>query len=60
MNRHFLEFWGKALLLAAQSQKQMEDLAQWFQGGLGDFRTIPGFLCPPMVSVTPRRTTPIF
>jgi hypothetical protein len=37
MNRHFLEFWGKALLLAAQSQKQMEDLAQWFQGGLGGF-----------------------
>ncbi len=37
MNRHFLEFWGKALLLAAQSQKQMEDLAQWFQRGFLGF-----------------------
>ena len=33
MNRHFLEFWGKALLEAARSQKQMEDLATWFQRG---------------------------
>ena len=37
MNRHFLEFWGKALLEAAKSQKQMEDLAKWFQGGFGGF-----------------------
>lgn len=34
MNRHFLEFWGKALLQAAQSQKQLEDLAKWCQGGV--------------------------
>lgn len=37
MNRHFLEFWGQALLLAARSQKQMEDLARWFQGGFKGF-----------------------
>jgi hypothetical protein len=37
MNRHFLEFWGKALLLAARSQKQMEELARWFQGGFEGF-----------------------
>jgi uncharacterized coiled-coil protein SlyX len=34
MNRHFLEFWGKALLQAAQSQKQLEDLAKWCQRGI--------------------------
>lgn len=33
MNRHFLEFWGKALLEAARNQKQLEDFAKWFQGG---------------------------
>jgi BMFP domain-containing protein YqiC len=37
MNRHFLEFWGKALLQAAQSQKQWEDLARWVQGGFAGF-----------------------
>jgi uncharacterized coiled-coil protein SlyX len=31
MDRHFLEFWGKALLEAANRQEQMEDLAGWFQ-----------------------------
>lgn len=38
MNRHFLEFWGKALLQAAQSQKQMEDLAKWCQRGILSFQ----------------------
>lgn len=33
MNRQFLEFWGKALLMAAQSQKHLEDLARWQQQG---------------------------
>jgi len=33
MNRHFLELWGKAFLEAAKSQKQMEDMARWFQQG---------------------------
>ena len=33
MNRHFLEFWGKALLEAAKSQKQLEDLAKWLPRG---------------------------
>jgi BMFP domain-containing protein YqiC len=33
MDRHFLEFWGKAFLEAAKSQKQMEDLASWLQQG---------------------------
>jgi BMFP domain-containing protein YqiC len=37
MNRHFLEFWGKALLMAAQGQKQWEDLARWMQGGFAGF-----------------------
>ncbi len=37
MNRRFLEFWGKALLLAAQGQKQMEDLVKWFQQGFWGF-----------------------
>jgi len=37
MNRQFLEFWGKALLLAAKSQKQLEDLGQWFQRGFWGF-----------------------
>jgi hypothetical protein len=38
MNRHFLEFWGKALLQAAQSQKQVEDLAKWCQRGIFSFQ----------------------
>lgn len=38
MNRHFLEFWGKALLQAAQSQKQLEDLAKWCQRGVTSFQ----------------------
>jgi DnaJ-domain-containing protein 1 len=33
MDRHFLEFWGKFLLNAAQSQKQLEDLTAWLQRG---------------------------
>jgi len=33
MNRHFLEFWGQALLEAAKGQKQLEDLAKWCQRG---------------------------
>ena len=38
MNRHFLEFWGKALLQAAQNQKQLEDLAKWCQRGIFSFQ----------------------
>ena len=38
MNRHFLEFLGKALLQAAQSQKQLEDLAKWCQRGIFSFQ----------------------
>ncbi len=38
MNRHFLEFWGKALLQAAHSQKQLEDLAKWCQRGIFSFQ----------------------
>ena len=38
MNRHFLEFWGKALLQAAKSQKQLEDLAKWCQRGFLGFQ----------------------
>ncbi len=38
MNRQFLEFWGKALLQAAQSQKQLEDLAKWCQRGIFSFQ----------------------
>jgi len=38
MNRHFMEFWGKALLEAAKSQKQLEDLAKWFQQGFLGFQ----------------------
>jgi hypothetical protein len=37
MNRHFLEFWGKAFLEAAKSQKHMEDLASCFQQGFWGF-----------------------
>jgi uncharacterized coiled-coil protein SlyX len=33
MDRHFLEFWGKFLLNAAKSQKQLEDLTTWLQRG---------------------------
>lgn len=38
MDRHFLEFWGKALLKAAESQKQLEDLARWCQRGFLGFQ----------------------
>lgn len=38
MDRHFLEFWGKALLEAAKSQKQMEDLAKWLPRGFFKFQ----------------------
>jgi hypothetical protein len=38
MNRQFLEFWGKALLQAAQSQKQLEELAKWCQRGIFSFQ----------------------
>ena len=38
MSRHFLEFWGKALLQAGQSQKQLEDLAKWCQRGIFSFQ----------------------
>jgi hypothetical protein len=38
MNRHFLEFWGKALLQAAQSQKRLEDLTKWCQSGIFSFQ----------------------
>jgi BMFP domain-containing protein YqiC len=38
MNRHFLEFWGKALLQAAQSQKHLEDLAKWCKHGIFSFQ----------------------
>lgn len=38
MNRHFLEFWGRALLQAAKSQKQLEDLAKWCQRGIFSFQ----------------------
>ena len=38
MNRHFLEFWGKALLQTAHSQKQLEDLAKWCQRGIFSFQ----------------------
>ena len=38
MNRHFLEFWGKALLQAAKSQKQLEDLATWSHRGFMGFQ----------------------
>lgn len=38
MDRHFLEFWGKALIEAAKSQKQLEDLANWYQRGFLGFQ----------------------
>jgi hypothetical protein len=38
MNRHFLEFLGKALLEAAKSQKQLEDLAKWLPRGFLGFQ----------------------
>jgi hypothetical protein len=38
MDRHFLEFWGKAFLEAAKSQKQLEDLARWCQRGFLGFQ----------------------
>jgi uncharacterized coiled-coil protein SlyX len=37
MNRNFLEFWGKAFLEAAKSQKHMEELANFFQQGFWGF-----------------------
>lgn len=37
MNRHFLEFWGKAFLEAAKSQKRLEDMASLLQQGFGGF-----------------------
>jgi hypothetical protein len=38
MDPNFLEFWGKALLQAAQSQKQLEDLTKWCQRGFLGFQ----------------------
>ncbi|MFH1596104.1 MAG: hypothetical protein ABIG94_07020 [Pseudomonadota bacterium] len=38
MDRHFLEFWGHSLLLAAKSQKQLEDLAKWLPRGFFNFQ----------------------
>jgi hypothetical protein len=38
MDRHFLEFWGHALLNAAKSQRQLEDLAKWYQRGFLGFQ----------------------
>jgi uncharacterized coiled-coil protein SlyX len=38
VNRKFLEFWGKALLQAAKSQKQLEDLAKWLPRGFLGFQ----------------------
>jgi BMFP domain-containing protein YqiC len=38
MNRHFLEFWGKAFLEAAKSQKHMEDWANLVQKGFWGFQ----------------------
>jgi hypothetical protein len=38
MDRHFLEFWGKFLLNAAKSQKQLEDLTKWLQSGCGNWQ----------------------
>jgi uncharacterized coiled-coil protein SlyX len=38
MDRHFLEFWGKFLLNAAKSQKQLEDLTKWLQRGCGNWQ----------------------
>jgi uncharacterized coiled-coil protein SlyX len=43
MDRHFLEFWGNFLLLAAKGQKQLEDLAPWTGRGflnLGDLTAL--------------------
>ncbi|MFZ2088740.1 MAG: hypothetical protein WAU47_09210 [Desulfobaccales bacterium] len=37
MNRHFLEFWGKAFLEAARSQKRLEDMANALQKGFWSF-----------------------
>jgi len=37
MDRQFLEFWGNFMLNAAKSQKQLEDLMAWMQGGLKGF-----------------------
>lgn len=43
MDRHFLEFWGKAFLEAAKSQKHMEDLASWLQHGFWGFQDYTQF-----------------
>ncbi|MBM4286602.1 MAG: hypothetical protein FJ135_00385 [Deltaproteobacteria bacterium] len=37
MDRQFLEFWGRALLQAAQSQKQMEEMMGWWQRNIFSF-----------------------
>ena len=34
MDPKFLEFWGKALLAAAQGEKQVGDITKWFSQGL--------------------------
>ncbi len=33
MDPKFLEFWGQAMLAAAQGEKQLGDVAQWFSQG---------------------------
>jgi BMFP domain-containing protein YqiC len=40
MDRHFLEFWGKFLLQAAKSQKQLEDLNKWLHRGFFNLQDI--------------------
>jgi hypothetical protein len=37
MDRQFLEFWGNFLLNAAQSQKQLEEMAEWMKRGFTGF-----------------------
>ncbi len=34
MDPKFLEFWGKAMLAAAQGEKQLGEIAQWFSQGI--------------------------
>jgi hypothetical protein len=43
MDRHFLEFWGKSLLNAAKSQKQLEDLAKWLRRGFFNLQDLTPF-----------------
>jgi tetratricopeptide (TPR) repeat protein len=38
MDRHFLEFWGHALLNTARGQKQLEELAKWLPRGFFNFQ----------------------